>query len=554
MPRLPENFQKDAASIIGLLVLIGALFHALPSGYWRADDPALLWHAMNSKGLQAFYNPANWQKLSANNLTPWLTFSFKLDLWLAGLSPKFFYLHALGSLALVSVAAYVLNRLWLSPLWATLSVGLFLSGAPTASVTELLMTRHYLEGLLFALLSVIAFVLAARQQRSGWAIAGSIAYALACSAKEIYVPLVLVLLLLPPIGHLKTRLKLIAPYLMVAMLYVFWRKYMLGVMVGGYADTQSIFSMQSVSGMVTAVSHFPAYVFGSHWVVPSLACGVALTVAAYKKPRAIPAFCALALGVFLPLVPLIAFPGIAGPDRYLFLFWFVASFACVLSIHTAVAVIDRKNIQRISGACLCLLLISFSFVHTLEVQKTNEAMYREFDVQGRFYFESDRRQAVSPTALLLHGFWYVTNLCDIKKHLSLDCPATLIKGVPTQESIEHLFAYDSAKGAMLEVPLDTPNPIGGIVSIDTSRNLRAAISVERGEGRWRLGPYDAGQYYFASPLIGRYAVAKNGVLKTPLTHLAFYVQYESPEGWATSSPLLTAGVGQPVTWERVGPQ
>ncbi len=554
MPRIPGNFQKDAASILGLLVLIGALFHALPSGYWRADDPALLWHAMNSKGLQAFYNPADWQKLSVSNLTPWLTFSFKLDLWLAGLSPKFFYLHALGSLALVSVAAYVLNRLWLPPLWATLSVGLFLSGAPTASVTELLMTRHYLEGLLFALLSVIAFVVAARQQRLGWAIAGALAYALACSAKEIYVPLVIVLLFILPIGRLPVRLKLISPYLMVAMLYVIWRKYMLGVMVGGYADTQSIFSVQSIQGMATAMGHFPGYIFGSHWIVPSLACGVALTVAAYKTPRAIPAFCALALGVFLPLVPLIAFPGIAGPDRYLFLFWFVASFACVLAIHTAVAVIDRKNIQRISGACLCLLLISFSFIHTLEVQKTNEAMYREFDVQGRFYFESDRQQAVSPTALLLNGFWYVTNLCDIKKHLSLDCPTTLIKGVPAKESIEHLFVYDSTKGAMLEVPLDTPNPITRIVSIDTSRSLQAAISVEQGEGRWRLGPYEAGQYYFASPLMGRYAVTRNGVLKTPLTHLAFYVQYESPEGWATSSPLLTAGVGQPVTWERAGPQ
>ena len=152
MPRFPEDFQRDALAITALLILIGALFHALPSGYWRADDPALLWHAMNSKGLEAFYSPSNWQKLSANNLTPWLTFSFKLDLWFAGLSPKFFYFHALGSLGLVAAAAYVLNRLWLSPLWAFLSVGLFLSGAPTASVTELLMTRHYLEGLLFALL------------------------------------------------------------------------------------------------------------------------------------------------------------------------------------------------------------------------------------------------------------------------------------------------------------------------------------------------------------------------------------------------------------------
>jgi hypothetical protein len=65
-----------------------------------------------------------------------------------------------------------------------------------------------------------------------------------------------------------------------------------------------------------------------------------------------------------------------------------------------------------------------------------------------------------------------------------------------------------------------------------------------------LGPYDKGQYFFASPLIGRYPVPKNGSLKTQLTHLAFFIQYESPEGWTTSSPLLVAGTDNPVAWQR----
>lgn len=536
-------------AITALLAIIAVFFYDLPSSYWRADDPAILLHAMRSKGLNAFYDPADWQKLSVSNLTPWLTLSFKADIWLAGLSPKFFYLHSLASLGLVAGAAYILNRLWLAPLWSLLSVAMFLVGAPTASVTELLMTRHYLEGLLFAVLSVIAFVRAMRLQSLPWALAGALAYALAATAKEIYVPLVLVVPLIPPIGRLSTRLRLAAPYFVVAALYVLWRQYMLGATVGGYTDGQSVFSMQSVLGMLTALGRFPAYLFGSGWSLPILLIGCALAVAAYKKPSAIAVFVVLALAVIVPLIPLVSFPGITGPDRYLFLVWFAASFTSVLAIH---AVACRGGLVGVSlGVAVSLLALATSFSQAAHARKINSAHFGEFDVQGRFYFAADQRQGFIPSNALLHGYWYVTNLCDIKKQLSMECPLALIRGIPFENHpIDRLLAYDSAQMAMVATTGNLSEAIARLTAMDSARPLTAKVSIEQGMGRWSLGPHIDGQYYFASPIIGRYPVPKEGVLKTPLTELSFYIQYESPEGWATASPRLEAGTNRPLVWAR----
>jgi hypothetical protein len=548
VPKISSIRCQDALAITALLAIIGALFYALPSGYWRADDPAILLHAMRSKGLSAFFDPVDWHKLSVSNLTPWLTLSFKFDLWAAGLSPKFFYLHSMASLGLVAAAAYALNRLWLVPIWSFLSVALFLVGAPTASVTELLMTRHYLEGLLFALLSVIAFVRATRRQSLPWALLGAMAYAFAATAKEIYVPLVLVVPLIPPVGRFASRLRLVAPYIAVAALYVLWRQYMLSGMVGGYADTPSVLSMQSASGMLVALGQFPGYLFGSGWRLPTALIAGALVIAARKKPGAVPAFAVLALAVVMPLIPLVNFPGITGPDRYLFLVWFVVSFVSLLAIQTASAVGRRS--APIIGIALGLLLLAMAFSHALEVRRANRAHFQGFDVQGRFYFEANHRQGFVPTSTLLHGYWYVTNLCDIKKELGLECPSAVIRGVPLDQAPDRLWAYDPGPEAMVVTPGNISDAVARVVGMDTTRPLSARVSIGGGVGKWALGPHADGQYYFASPMIGRYPVPKEGQLKTPLTALAFYVQYESPEGWSTTSPLLNASTDTALTWAR----
>ncbi len=129
--------RADLVATLALPLLVLFCWPGITGGFWRADDPALVLHALQSPGLAAFTDPADWQRLSPSNLTPWVTLSFKLDLALAGPSPRAFYVHQLLSTALVAVAAYALARRALPPAWALLVVLLGLAGAPTAAVTEL---------------------------------------------------------------------------------------------------------------------------------------------------------------------------------------------------------------------------------------------------------------------------------------------------------------------------------------------------------------------------------------------------------------------------------
>ena len=553
MPTKYFRFYKDAIAIGALLALIAAFFHTLPAGYWRADDPALLLHALQSEGLRAFYDPFDWQKISTSNLTPWLIFSFKTDIAIAGLQPKFFYLHSLLLLALVTTAAYGLARMWLVPVWAFLASVLFLVGAPTASVTELLMTRHYMEGLFFALLSSTAFVYAVRRQNILWAVAGALLYALAATAKEIYVPLVLVLPLIPPIGRMAERLRLASPYIAVAALYVAWRHYMLGSMVGGYVDSQSLVSMQSATKMLAAIGQFPSYFFGSHWVFPIFLLGCVWIVAALMKPRSIPVFMTLAVCTIGPLIPLASFPGISGPDRYLFLLWFVVSFTTVFAIHTLTnGLVNAKGSQLAfpAGIATTLFLLIFSFSNESVMQKQRSAMQQEFDVQGRFYYQMDDSKTFVPTPALLASYWYVTSLCKIKKLLAMQCPVALIQGLPQEKAVGHLYAYDADQGTMSELLGSHFDERILFMRMNTTKPLSAALSIVQGWGRWQLGPHTDGQYYFASESLGRFPVSRQGVLRTPLTDLSLYIHYESPEGWTTSSPLLAVSTDRAISWSR----
>lgn len=549
--KVTSAFRRNVWPVSILLLLVGVIFHGLPSGYWRGDDPSILWHAINSEGFSAFYDPSDWKKLSTGNLTPWVTLSFKVDLWLSGFSPKFFYVHQLGSLGMVAVAAYALCRQWVSPTWAFLSICLFLVGAPTISVTEMLMTRHYLEGLLFALLATLACVYAFRQRSMSWAFAGAFAYALAATSKEIYVPLVLVILVIPPLKDISSRLRLASPIIGTAVCYIFWRQHMLGGMIGGYVESNSIVSIQSVKGMFNAIGSFPRFIFGDSWILPTFLFCITLMITLFKNSKSIPVFIMLSIGVFVPLVPLISFPGISGPNRYLFLFWFVASLVYVFSIQTVSSLISSdKKIQYGIGILLCLTVITSTAFHTRVVAASLRAYQHEVEVQGRFLFDADKQVGFIPSKSLLNSYWYVSDLCNMKEYMGLECPVALIKGVPVNSKFDRLYSYDTKSNSMIDISSEIDEILTRNKAIDTSRPLFGTVSLENGWGLWSFGPYDNGQYFLFSSRLGRYPLPKTGKLRTPITEMSFHIQYESPDGWTTSSPLLKVQYGRTAIWER----
>ena len=551
-----EGRRADLVAMVALPLLVLACWQGITGTFWRADDPALVLHALQSPGLAAFTDPADWQRLSPSNLTPWVTLSFKLDLALAGLSPRAFYVHQLVSAVLVAWAAYVLARRALPPAWALLGVVLGLAGAPTAAVTELLMTRHYLEGLLFALLSTLAF-LCARSGRPGWAWGGAAAYALAASAKEVYVPLVLVLACLPAPrdparrAQLPARWRLLLPYALVALGYVAWRRWMLGDVVGGYGDAQSLLSAVSARAMAQAMARFPADLFGRAWPV-ALVLSLPVAAMALRGRLRWLGFAAVAgAAVLLPLWPLATGPGFSGPDRYHYLLWWVLAAGLVAALRGASARLPvAPPLRDALGLGLGGLLVLAAALQSAAAARPRGETMRAFDAVGRLIVAADARTAFIAPAAVLGGYWYVTALCELRQRSGAECPQALIPGWPLDARVQRLAVYDPATGAMVDASARLADERQRAAAIDQARPLSISLALDGGLVRWRLGPHRDGQYFVVSPALGRYPLPPEGELRTRLREVPLQVQFDAREGWRTASPVLVLRAGQPLAWSR----
>lgn len=556
---LPGLSRADLLACLLLVAVVILRWHGITTFFWRADDPALLLHALQSPGLTAFADPTDWRRLSPSNLTPWVTASFKLDLALAGLQPSAFYLHQVVSAAFVAVAAYAVGRYArMSPPWAAAAVLLGLAGAPTAAVTELLMTRHYLEGLLFTLLSLLAFLRAWRHGKTAWAWLGAGFYALACSAKEVYVPLPLVLMCLPRPGGVPSaaavgvarRAALLLPYLVIAASYVLWRRWMLGDAVGGYGSGSPLLSMASAAAMGRALSQFPADLLGPSWVIALPVACAAGVWALVRRPAWLAFTLVSAACVLLPLWPLALGPGFHGPDRYLYLVWWVAVAGLVAALRSLPW--DRlptPGRPAVAFGAVALLVVAAG-LQSVAASGPRQAAMRGFDAVGRYLLAHDERSAFIAPDAVMASYWYVSSLCEIRRLSGGGCPQAVIPGWPLDERVQRLAVYDPASGAMTDATSNLAEARQRVAAFDGTKPLSIELTLDRGMARWRLGPHRDGQYYLVSPALGRYPLAPQGELRTILGEVTFQVQFDARVGWRTASPVLVVRPGQPVVWVR----
>lgn len=328
--------QPRALTVAALLALGVAAAFALYGStlrlQWSYDDPLILQHALAYSPWRYFTQPAAWQALVAYFLTPWLSLTFDLDHALFGLDPAAFHAHHVAATGLAAGLAGVLASYWVRPPYAAAAVLLVLAGAPVAVTVPALMSRHYTEGFVFFALALWCSVARLRGGRWPLNVAAGLAFAVAASAKEIFLPLGLVPLLLP-LGLGRDRLRAWAPYALVMLLYLPWRRYMLGDLIGGYTP----------AGMLAALGPSPlaaqlAGLPGLLWQ-PPLIGGAALAVLAglalwrAPQPRGLAIRLALLGGlVLLPLLPLMQSGMVGrGNERVLVGAWFVLAWCAAVA-------------------------------------------------------------------------------------------------------------------------------------------------------------------------------------------------------------------------------
>lgn len=157
--------SADLVAVLGLSLSVVGLYAGSLNLWWTWDDFFNLRQVLTRSVSDALFSSSYWRSLPHQLFTPLLPLSYELDVALFDLWPRAFYVHHLLGLVLCAIALYLLLRLWLESALAFLGALLFVVGVPVVTVAQQLMLRHYVEGLVFALLAIAAFVISIRRQK-----------------------------------------------------------------------------------------------------------------------------------------------------------------------------------------------------------------------------------------------------------------------------------------------------------------------------------------------------------------------------------------------------
>ncbi len=406
--------------LLMMLPATAVLYGSTVSGWWCCDDSQLLKFAIKYSPWQYFTVPEIWREAVNSSLTPLEVLAYDLDHALFGTRAAAFYVHNLLSIALAGWAVYLVTRQWTDRAGPAVAAGLlFLTGSPVAISSEQLMGRHYEEGLVAFLLAVYLFVRAAREQRPGLAAWAGVAYTLAATAKEIFLPLGLLPFLLP-VGPLRLRARLGWPFLLVMLLYIPWRAYMLGNALGGYQPAGSWLSLQTLQIIGQQLLGVPAWML-SPWGVAT--GGAALVLGAWLVParqRLVVLLAgALVLGLLLmPLLALARHPGL-NVHRYFLTLW--TAFAIAVPLGLARLGSHDRFVCRAVAPVVVLVLAASAWGVTSRTVDAWRVLAREQATQGKVLVAAGEDTVVYLTPV--SAGWSASGLVDLR-------PAMGVAGIP----------------------------------------------------------------------------------------------------------------------------
>jgi hypothetical protein len=517
----------------GFGALVGVLYGNSLTRWWAWDDSQILKSAFQYAPWEYFLVPGIWGRFQPANLNPWIIFSFDLDLALFGLRPGPFYAHHLFSLWLVAVITYLFLRLWLNGFWSAMGVVLFICSGPVTNTAYQLMTRHYLEGLLFSALALYLYVRALREDRPGLAWLGGAFYLFAMSAKEVFVPLALLLALMPERG-LRRRFQLASPFFLALGIYAMWRRYMLGAWIAGYSPSIDW------PGAYHMVLKIPSFILGDgpFGIASLLMIAGLMSYAGWRNP---PVRILIMGAVLLLLGPILPVIYISDPQRLLLLFAWALSLAVALTLGT----IAYPSIRwGVIVALPIIAMIGFPMAgQGWKIRPGLKSAADGFEAHGRFIMEAGADNVLLPSARF--GNWFASGLIWLRKNMLEEQPPIVVYdeidlGRLNKGSLR-VFLYDDSSRSLKEVPGGMP----GICSEWMEKLRKGPISVvfgyEKGVVSWVFGPYRKGQYSIIT-----YGDSGTKMIIPPrgfrrkqiIDPLIFRVRYDSPEGWITYSPLM----------------
>jgi len=395
------------------------------------------------------------------------------------------------------------------------------------------MTRHYIEGLIFALISIYLFMKAQEKDDVNFFYGSAFFYFLACLAKEVYVPLIVIMAAFPP-PMIRSRLKSLYPLVVVAVGYTLWRFYML-----------------NSSGMLSAYPHIPVTgkdIFNlplsiiktmgwdNIWQLiiiglPSMAFVLYILKNTWRSNVFI---LFLAICVVLPILPVAS----TLYSRYLFLFSFVYYIGIGFGLQYLCEAPFLRTFKYEMVVIIAVVSIGVSVFHVQKNISGWQAYGKEISVEGKFLLYNNDPNNLLVTA---HGHCYwafsalrktVLGLSQGASYCIRDCICPYL--YPDKQVWVNingqLFKYSG------KMEKETPENCGD------KRELKIDFSYTNGKLKWQFGPYREGKYsiFLNGWDSGLIQVKREGEMdrEFDLENDYIIVKYESYEGWKTYSPVL----------------
>jgi hypothetical protein len=560
MRRAPRPALVDGAILLALGGATAALYGGVVHLWWTHDDFFQLRTLLGRRPYWYFVHVSDYHDMPGGLLTPLLFFSLDVDRRLFGIDPRPFYLHQLAALSACVSLLYGVLRLWFTRPWAMVAAWVFLVGPVTASMAPLLMVRHYVEATVLATLSVAAWAVAARRPAGTpawcWSWLSAALYFAACMAKEIAVPLVALLPLLPPGVAFRERIRTATPHLAACASYLAVRYLVLDTPLGayGFAVTPS-----DVPGLALELPAKIAREFVGGHVSPvstvfalALAAGLSALVLAPSGRRAI-ALTGFAL--LLAALPVLVVSTRMEP-RYAAPAWLVVALAFTLGCRSLAAGADPR--RRLAALAIAVVACTAGLGLNRQDWRVRLDTAERMSVENRFILEMKEgdvlRRPLTLAASLVELEWMKEKIFGRPRGgrwFQDDLFLCLHREVPGRIS-----GYDPDARRVV----DLSGRIGEVRgrycgSIRDDAPLAATFRIAGSDLFWELGPHRSGKYRFVID-DGRVSLempARAGFhLRGWPPLLTLRVAYESPAGWVTYSPELPLRLsdGWTLRWSR----
>jgi hypothetical protein len=535
---LRASALADAGAVAALVLLTILLYRKVLALWLTYDDANILRTTFDYSFLDIFTNSRVWpQQL----FTPLLYAFFHALRRIFGFDPLRFYMVQLAIAALTVALVYAAVRQFLDWKRSLAAAALFVIGPPVCSVVVQLSTVHYFLSIAFCALSVIAYAAAVRRQSVAMDVVSVLCYFLAMLAKEVAIPLPLLIVALP-LRDARTRVRFAIGHGAAVIAYFLWRHAVLGTFLGAYG--WQIDAHEWPRLLMFLPLRIMEGAAGAGLVIGFLVIVLmTLTIAfAIRGRGALILLVAAMVVAGAPLIPLAK----EVSRRYVAVPW--------LGWSIAFAAATARRDQRLAAALLVGVPLLAISANRAEWRKEFPLRRRMSD-EARFYFYDMppdallRNPRVPPSALgevqwlkTVHfgrpaGGWFYDDifLCG--------------SGIGSKR----VFEFEGRQ--IVEI---TPR-IAGIAkqfcgSIRNDAPLSASFQFRKPALYWDLGPYTDGKY---SAVIANgvqaFEIVRRNALKLPgMAGISLRVRYDSPAGWTTYSPEIAIDFARnpTVKWHR----